>query len=46
VKGRIQNLHKDGSRIVKYIDYLAGRQSGLYGQASMPQYEVILRSYE
>ena len=39
VKRHIHNLHHDGSTMVKYIDYLAGRHSGIYGSASMPHYD-------
>lgn len=38
VKRHIHNLHKDQSTMVKYIDYLVGRQSGLYAPDSSPQH--------
>ncbi len=43
VKRHINNLHKGHSTIVKYIDYLVGRQSGSYAPASSPDIE---RSYQ
>jgi len=36
VKRHIHNLHMGQSTMVKYIDYLTGRQSGLYVPASSP----------
>ena len=36
-------MHKGQSTMVKYIDYLAGRQSGLYAPASSPN---IGRTYQ
>ena len=38
VKRHIHNLHKDQSTMVKYIDYLVGRHSGLYAPDSNPQH--------
>ena len=39
VKRHIHNLHKGQSTMVKYIDYLVGRQSGVYAPVSRPDIE-------
>jgi hypothetical protein len=39
VKRHIANKHYGNAYLVSYIDYLVGRQSGLYPASSFPTYE-------
>ena len=39
VKRHIANKHYGNAYLVSYIDYLVGRQSGLYTASSQPSYE-------
>jgi hypothetical protein len=39
VKRHIANKHYGNANLVSYIDYLVGRQSGLYLPSSLPYYE-------
>ena len=38
VKRHITNQHSGNAFLVPYIDYLVGRQSGLYPPSAQPQY--------
>jgi hypothetical protein len=39
VKRHITNQHSGNAFLVPYIDYLAGRQSGLYPPSSQPEFQ-------
>jgi hypothetical protein len=39
VKRHITNQHNDNAFLVPYIDYLVGRQSGLYSPSVQPEYQ-------
>lgn len=38
VKRHITNKHKGNAFLVRYIDYLVGRQSGLYPSSAQPEH--------
>ena len=48
VKRHITNQHRGNAFLVPYIDYLVGRQSGLYPPSAQPedQYKVNKRPWE
>ena len=39
VKRHIQNIHTGNANFVSFVDYLAGRKSGLYWPALPPTYQ-------
>ena len=44
VKRHIANRHYGNADLVSYIDYLVGRQTGLYHPSSLPKYENKART--
>ena len=38
IQRHIQNLHDENGQIVSFVDYLAGRRTGIYPQALPPTY--------
>jgi hypothetical protein len=39
VKRHIQNIHSGNAHYVSFVDYLAGRKSGIYWQVLPPTYQ-------
>jgi hypothetical protein len=42
VKRHIQNIHRENAQYVSFVDYLAGRKSGIYWPSLPPTYQKIV----